>query len=85
MSTPSIAIIIGSTRPQRRGEGVGRWVYEQAQTRDDATFDLIDLAEVGLPLYDEPKPAGAGNYTQLSAMLDLLVEWATLLRSRRER
>lgn len=27
---------IGSTRPGRNGEAVGRWVYEQAKKRSDA-------------------------------------------------
>ncbi|MGW7003810.1 NADPH-dependent FMN reductase [Streptomyces sp. NPDC054933] len=44
-----IAIILGSTRPGRVGEAVARWVLEQAEQRTDATFELIDLAEVDLP------------------------------------
>lgn len=57
-----IAVIIGSTRPQRRGEAVGRWVWETARKRSDAEFELIDLKEVGLPLLDEPVPASSGTY-----------------------
>ena len=37
-----IAIIIGSTRPGRNGESVARWVYEIAQRREDAEFELIE-------------------------------------------
>ncbi len=59
-----VAVIIGSTRPQRRGEAVGKWVFECSQKRSDAEFELIDLKEVGLPLLDEPTPASAGQYTQ---------------------
>lgn len=51
-----IGIIIGSTRPGRNGEQVARWIYEHAQKRDDAEFELLDLAEFNLPLYDEPVP-----------------------------
>ncbi len=62
-----IAIIIGSTRPGRRGEAVGRWVEEvagrhPAVTAGEATFEVVDLAEVGLPLLDEPVPAMFGEY-----------------------
>ncbi len=57
-----VAVIIGSTRPQRRGEAVGKWVYELARRRGDAQFELIDLKEVGLPLLDEPVPASGGQY-----------------------
>ena len=62
-----IAIIVGSTRPGRRGEAVGRWVEEvagrhSAVTAGDATFEVVDLTEVGLPLLDEPVPAMFGDY-----------------------
>ena len=59
-----IAIIIGSTRPQRKGETVARWVFEVAKKRTDAEFELIDLKEVNLPFLDEPLPAGSGKYSQ---------------------
>lgn len=57
-----IAVIIGSTRPQRRGEAVGRWVFDCVGKRSDAEFALIDLKEAGLPLLDEPQPASSGVY-----------------------
>ena len=37
-----IAVIIGSTRPGRNGEAVAKWVYEIAQKRTDAEFELVD-------------------------------------------
>ena len=52
-----IAVILGSTRPGRRSEAVGQWVLSVANTRSDASFELIDLAEVNLPLLDESVPA----------------------------
>ena len=58
-----IAIIIGSTRPGRIGEAVGRWTYEIASKRSDAEFELVDLAEQNLPLLDEPVPPSRGEYT----------------------
>lgn len=57
-----IGIILGSTRPGRNGEQVARWVLDQARTRTDATFELVDLAEVALPLLDEPFPPAMGRY-----------------------
>src|SRR5215204_3481880 len=59
-----IAIIIGSTRPGRNGEAVGRWTYEIARKRNDAQFELIDLKEVNLPLLDEPVPPSMGQYSK---------------------
>ena len=58
----SIGIIIGSTRPGRRGEAVGKWVYDVASRRTDADFQLIDLADHALPLLDEPRPPRLGEY-----------------------
>jgi NAD(P)H-dependent FMN reductase len=60
-----IAIIIGSTRPGRKAEAVARWVHDIASQRDDATFELVDLADYHLPHLDEPVPAAMGpNYRQ---------------------
>lgn len=57
-----IGIIIGSTRPARVGDQVGRWVKELADKRSDAAFDLIDLKEINLPFFDEAFPPAAGQY-----------------------
>ncbi len=57
-----IGIIIGSTRPGRKSDQVAKWYYDIAKSRSDAEFDIIDLAEVNLPLYDEPIPAGYHDY-----------------------
>jgi NAD(P)H-dependent FMN reductase len=59
-----IAIIIGSTRPGRKGEAVAKWAYGIAQKHSDAEFELVDLAEFNLPLLDELMPASTGQYSQ---------------------
>jgi len=58
-----IAIIIGSTRPGRKGEAVAKWAYEIAQKRSDAEFELVDIKDFNLPLLDEPMPPIMGRYT----------------------
>ena len=58
-----IAIIIGSTRPGRKAEAVAKWVYEIAQNRSDAEFELVDIKDFDLPLLDEPVSAIMGQYT----------------------
>ena len=58
-----IAIIIGSTRPGRKAEAVGKWVYEIAQKRSDAVFELVDIKDFDLPLLDEPVSPIMGQYT----------------------
>ena len=59
-----IAIILGSTRPNRNGEAVAKWVYEIAKKRGDADFELIDLKTFNLPLLDEPVPPSLGQYSK---------------------
>ena len=58
-----ITIIVGSTRPGRKGEVIAKWAYELARKRDDANFALVDLATFELPLLDEPMPATSGPYS----------------------
>ncbi|HHX62426.1 MAG TPA: NAD(P)H-dependent oxidoreductase [Epulopiscium sp.] len=71
-----IAIIIGSTRPGRNGEAVGKWVYEQSKNHRDAEFELVDLAEYNLPLLDEPYPAMMQQYSK-----DHTKKWAEKIKS----
>ncbi|MEV0221046.1 NAD(P)H-dependent oxidoreductase [Streptomyces sp. NPDC050704] len=59
-----VAIIIGSTRPGRKGEAVADWVHDLAGKRGDASFEVVDLADFALPPLDEPMPAITGQYTQ---------------------
>ena len=59
-----VAIIIGSTRPNRNGEAVAKWVYEIAQKRTDAEFELVDIRDFNLPLLDEPVPPSLGQYSK---------------------
>lgn len=65
MAAPlKIAVVIASSRPARVGPAVAQWVYAGTQEREDATYDLVDLAEQDLPNLDEPEPASAGHYTR---------------------
>ena len=59
-----IAIIVGSTRPGRKAEAVARWVHSLATKRDDAQYELVDIAEFNLPLLDEPVPPSMGKYSK---------------------
>ena len=53
MTKPNIAIIIGSTRQSRFADKPANWLLEKAQQRDDMTFELVDLRDFDLPLFDE--------------------------------
>lgn len=49
-----IAIVVGSTRPGRKGSAVAQWVHERASRRDGVEFEVIELADFELPLLSEP-------------------------------
>ena len=54
MSRPVLQVVAASTRPGRRGIAVARWVQRLAETHGAFDVELVDLAEVGLPVFDEP-------------------------------
>ena len=59
-----IGIILGSTRPNRNGEQVARWIHAMASRRGDAEFELVDLRDYPLPHLDEPLPAARSSQYQ---------------------
>jgi NAD(P)H-dependent FMN reductase len=71
-----IGIIMGSTRPNRNGEQVARWVYDIAAQRTDAEFELVDLRDYPLPHLDEPLPPSLGQYQK-----DHTKDWAATIAS----
>lgn len=71
-----LGIIIGSTRPNRVGEAVGKWVYELASRRSDAELELVDVRDFDLPLLDEPIPPSLGKYSK-----DHTKRWAEKIAS----
>lgn len=53
-----IQVILASTREGRRGEQVGKWIFSQAQKREDLAAELLDLKELNLPFLsgkDDPE------------------------------
>jgi NAD(P)H-dependent FMN reductase len=59
-----VAVIVGSTRPGRKGEAVAHWVHNLAAKRTDAEFELVDLKDFDLPHLDEEMPAVTGQYSR---------------------
>ncbi|RZT83274.1 NAD(P)H-dependent FMN reductase [Pseudonocardia sediminis] len=60
---PVLQVIIGSTRPGRVGLPLGRWISGAAQEHGAFDVELVDLAEVALPLFDEPHHPRLQQYT----------------------
>lgn len=51
----NLQVVIASTRPGRMGPSVATWFEGQARAHGKFSVELVDLAEVGLPLFDEPR------------------------------
>lgn len=50
-----IQIIIGSTRQGRKTDRLAKWVLNQTQKFKAPEFELIDLRDYQLPIFDEPE------------------------------
>ncbi|WP_028938208.1 NADPH-dependent FMN reductase [Pseudonocardia spinosispora] len=61
-STPRIAVVVGSTRPTRICREIATWAQTAAQPHSSLRYELVDLAEVGLPFLDEPLMASLQQY-----------------------
>ncbi|MBK3574868.1 NAD(P)H-dependent oxidoreductase [Streptomyces sp. MBT65] len=59
---PKLHVVVGSTRPGRLGLPVGQWAAQAAKEHGGFDVELVDLAEIGLPLLDEPGHPRAGLY-----------------------
>ena len=62
VTKPTLQIVIGSTRPGRVGPSVAAWIYDRAVKHGGFEVELIDLAEVNLPIFDEPKHPRFAEY-----------------------
>jgi NAD(P)H-dependent FMN reductase/GNAT superfamily N-acetyltransferase len=64
-SSLRLLVIVASTRPGRLGPAVANWFIDATAERAKelgVAVDVADLAEIGLPLLDEPEHPAAGNY-----------------------
>lgn len=52
---PRLHVIVSSTRPGRLGPSVARWFEGFARAHGGFEPVLVDIAEFGLPVFDEPK------------------------------
>ncbi|MEJ0024001.1 MAG: NAD(P)H-dependent oxidoreductase [Alphaproteobacteria bacterium] len=57
----NVALIAGSTRPNRFADVAVKWITDAAAARGDIKLDVLDLREHPLPFFNEPAPVG---YTQ---------------------
>jgi NAD(P)H-dependent FMN reductase len=58
-----LQIIAASIRPTRIGYSVAQWIYQNAEVQHGfSEVELVDLADVNLPMMDEPHHPRLGNY-----------------------
>ena len=57
-----IAVVVGSTRPTRICLGIAEQILGVIQQGSPLRYELLDLAEVNLPLLDEPLKAALQQY-----------------------
>jgi NAD(P)H-dependent FMN reductase len=50
----NVALIVGSTRPNRFADIPAGWIVAGAETRSDFGLDVLDLREHRLPFFNEP-------------------------------
>jgi NAD(P)H-dependent FMN reductase len=63
MHQPILQIVIASTRPGRVGKPVADWFEDQAKRHGGFHVEMVDLAEVNLPFFDEPNHPRLREYT----------------------
>ena len=61
---PNLTIIVGSTRPGRAGAPIAQWFAARAKDHGGFDVNVVDLAEIGLPLLDEPNHPRLRQYTR---------------------
>jgi NAD(P)H-dependent FMN reductase len=59
---PKLQIIVASTRDGRSGHLVGEWFTKQALAHGRFDVEVVDLADVNLPLFDEPRHPRFAQY-----------------------
>jgi NAD(P)H-dependent FMN reductase len=63
MPKPVLRIIVGSTRPGRVGPAVADWIARRAEEHGGFDVEVTDLAELNLPMFNEPNHPRLRQYT----------------------
>jgi NAD(P)H-dependent FMN reductase len=60
---PILTVIVGSIRPGRAGQPIAEWFIDRAKAHGGFDVEVADLAEIRLPLMEEPNHPRLGQYT----------------------
>lgn len=72
----TLHVVVASTRPRRVGLPVGKWFSDVARRHGGFNVELVDLATVNLPLFDEPNHPMLRQYEH-----DHTKDWSKLVNS----
>ncbi|CAG7602594.1 NADPH-dependent FMN reductase [Leucobacter soli] len=64
MTQAKLMIVLGSTREGRLGIRIAEWIRRAAEADGRFEVDFVDLAELALPLMDEPNHPRLKQYTK---------------------
>lgn len=64
---PTLTIIVGSIRPGRAAQPIAEWFIDRARSHGGFDVDVADLAEIRLPLMEEPNHPRLRQYTSQHA------------------
>ncbi|HEX3789339.1 MAG TPA: NAD(P)H-dependent oxidoreductase [Pseudonocardiaceae bacterium] len=59
---PTLTVVVASTRPGRVGPTIADWLVDAARAHDGFDVRVADLAELALPLLDEPEHPSDRDY-----------------------
>ncbi len=74
--SPKLHVIICSTRPGRRGPAIAHWFHQLSVEHGKFDAVLVDLAEINLPMFDEPEHPVLQHYRH-----DHTKRWAASVNS----
>lgn len=70
MTKPKILVIVSTVREGRQGRTIADWYIDQAKkVTQDADFEILDINELNLPLFNEPLPPLYHQYSELQNKL----------------
>lgn len=72
---PHLHVITASTRPARSGPAIAQWFAAHAEAHGGFDIEAVDLAEVNLPLLDEPRHPRLQQYEHAHT-----VAWSEIVR-----
>ena len=67
MSRPKIAVVVGSTRPNRFADKPAQWIADLPRSRGDFDVEVLDLRDFPMPPFDEAaSPAWAPSQNEVA-------------------